>query len=136
LPVLGPVILQRRLAGNDFGTPLVKVSVTHPAMILATGIDDLDDGLVGNTLDQPVDFRGAPPGSARVDEHHALRGHDESEGRIVAEVLGAAISAFTDDGVDLVRYRPQLQAAVRAGLAESQYANKQNPQERSACLQR
>ncbi|HPR07813.1 MAG TPA: hypothetical protein PLI17_14385 [Denitromonas sp.] len=105
-----PLVLDRGCTGDVSGAALFEVSVAQPAVILPAAFDHHLDRLVGDRPDEHVDRRHTLVAAAGIDQHDILVGHDETEGRVVAQVLGRAVAERADDGVDLIADLLQAQA--------------------------
>jgi len=79
-------------------------------MVLPAAVDHHLDRLVGDLPDQCFDRRRTLVAATRVDQHDALVGHHEAEGRVVAQVLGRAVAERADDGINPITDLLQMQA--------------------------
>jgi hypothetical protein len=78
-------------------------------VVLTTRVDNVCHRLFGHGANGGMKSFGPFPRPARIDQNGARLCHDEPEGRVVRQVLRAALLLFADDGPDTFRNRLDLE---------------------------
>ena len=96
------LICDSMFVGHDVSAERLEITVAQPTVILASGIDDQPDGLLGDCTNRVVDHLRALVGGAGIDEEDAAAGDTHSEIGIVAEVYPVAVCCRADQSVDVI----------------------------------